>query len=189
MQILNVKCWKNISMKRIKVVIAGSYGAGKTRFINTASEIETVSTEVDLKDQSGPKKTTTVSMDYGRITLEDKTQLNLFGTPGQDYLDFMWDILSKGMQGFVFVVDSSDRDSLKNAGDILSSFDTSLPHVIAANKQDHPNTITTEEIRSHLNLSESIPIVPCAAVEKESVMDVLEALTSSIDLKAVPTLI
>ncbi len=176
-------------MKRIKIVVAGSYGAGKTRFINTASEIETVSTEIDLKDQSGPKKTTTVSMDYGRITLEDKTQINLFGTPGQGYLDFMWDILSKGMQGFVFVVDSADRDSLENAESMLASFDTSLPHVIAANKQDHPNTLSTEEIRSHLKLSESIPIIPCAAIEKESVMDVLEALTNSIDLDSIPAII
>ncbi len=176
-------------MKRIKIVVAGSYGAGKTRFINTASEIETVSTEVDLEDQSGSKKTTTVAMDYGRITLEDNTQLNLFGTPGQDYLDFMWDILSKGMQGFVFMVDSSDRDSLEGAVSILSCFDTSLPHVIAANKQDHPDVLSTEEIRSHLKLSDNIPVIPCAAIEKESVMDVLETLTNSINLEAVPSLI
>ena len=176
-------------MKRIKIVVAGSYGAGKTRFINTASEIETVSTEVDLENPTDGKKTTTVAMDYGRITLEDNTQINLFGTPGQDYLDFMWDILAKGMQGFIFVVDSSNHSALEDARDILSSFDTSLPHVIAANKQDYPETISTDEIRSHLNLSETIPVVPCAAIEKESVMDVLKALTNSIDLETIPAVI
>ena len=172
-------------MKTIKIVIAGSYGAGKTCFINTVSEIETVSTEVDLKDQSGPKKTTTVAMDYGRITLQNETQLNLFGTPGQDYFDFMWDVLSRGMQGFVLIVDSSDQDSLQSAREILSSFDTSLPHVIAANKQNYPDPVPIEKIRTHLGISDGIPILPCAAVEKESVMAVLEALTNSIDLKTI----
>ena len=176
-------------MKRIKIVVAGTYGAGKTQFINTASEIKTVSTEVDLEDQSGTKKTTTVAMDYGRITLEDETQINLFGTPGQDYLDFMWETLARGMKGLVFIVDSSDQASLENASDILTSFDTSLPHVVAANKQDFPDTLSTDEIRSYLNLSKNVPIVPCAAVEKESVMAVLQTLTNSMNLDAISTII
>lgn len=174
-------------MKKVKIVVAGSYGAGKTRFINTASEIETVSTEVDLEDQSGVKKTTTIAMDYGRITLDDTTQINLFGTPGQDYLDFMWDVLSKGMRGFIIVVDSSDRDSFDDAINILASFDNSLPHVIAASKQDYPNTIPLEEIRTLLKLSENIPIIACAAVEKESVLSVIQALTDTIDLDSIPS--
>ncbi len=171
-------------MKRIKIVVAGPYGAGKTRFINTASEIETVSTEVELEKPTEEKKTTTVAMDYGRITLDDMTQINLFGTPGQDYLDFMWEILAKGMKGFVFIVDSSKPESLAEAKNILSSFDTSLPHVIAANKQDYPDPVPVEEIRSRLALSDHVPVIPCAAIEKESVMDVLEALTRSMDLEA-----
>ncbi len=174
-------------MKRVKIVVAGTYGAGKTRFINTASEIETVSTEVDLEDQTGTKKTTTVAMDYGRIDLNESVQINLFGTPGQDYLDFMWDVLSKGMRGFILVVDSSDRNSLDDAVNILASFDVSLPHVIAASKQDYPDVVSMEEIRSHLKLSENIPIIPCAAVEKESVMLVIQTLTEKIDLDSVPS--
>lgn len=167
-------------MKKIKVVVAGPYGAGKTRFINTASEIETVSTEVDLPDQSGDKKTTTVAMDYGRLTMNDSMELNLFGTPGQDRLDFMWEILSLGMKGLVFVVDSSSQDSLREAGKMLPSFDTSVPLVVAANKQDHPNPATIEEIRHYLTLADGIPVIPCAAIEKESVITVLETLANSL---------
>lgn len=170
-------------MKQIKIVVAGSYGAGKTCFINTASEIETVSTEVDLKDQSGIKKTTTVAMDYGRLTLNDSTQLNLFGTPGQEYFDFMWETLARGMKGMVFVVDSSDVDSLGSARDMLHSFDSSIPLVIAANKQNYPDPVSIDDIRQHLQVKNNIPVIPCAAIEKESVLAVLDILTDSIDME------
>lgn len=164
-------------MNQIKIVIAGSYGAGKTQFVNSASEIETVSTEVDLADTSGIKKTTTVAMDYGRLTFADTAQqLNIFGTPGQDYMDFMWDVLSRGMQGLIFLVDSSDPHSLEESKAILSRFDKTVPLVIAANKQDHPSTISIDLIRSSLQLEEHVEIIPCNATKKDNVVAILRVI-------------
>jgi hypothetical protein len=164
-------------MNRIKIVIAGSYGAGKTQFVNSASEIETVSTEVDLADTSGVKKTTTVAMDYGRLTFADTAQeLNIFGTPGQDYMDFMWDVLSNGMQGMIFLVDSSAPDSLEEAKAILSRFDKTVPLVVVANKQDYSPTISIAQIRSSLQLEKHVKVIPCNATKKENVVAILRVI-------------
>ncbi len=172
-------------MKKIKIVVAGPYGAGKTRFINTASEIETVSTEVDLPDQTGDKKTTTVAMDYGRLTISEDIELNMFGTPGQDRLGFMWEILSLGMKGLVFVVDSNDEKALTEAARMLPHFSKKVPVVVAANKQDQADPTSVETIRKRLSIDESVPVIPCAAIEKESVLNVLETLTDLLDAVAV----
>lgn len=163
-------------MKKIKIVVAGPYGAGKTSFINTASEIETVKTEVDLPDQSGDKKTTTVAMDYGKLTLEDDIELNMFGTPGQDRLGFMWEILSLGMKGLILIVDSNDEKSLKEAARQLPQFSKNVPLIVAANKQDSDNSASLETIREKLKLKDDVPVIPCAAIEKESVIKVLEKM-------------
>jgi len=97
-------------IKKIKVVIAGPFAAGKTQFINTVSEIKTVKTEKKIQ-HSGEKQVkdyTTVAMDFGKIRIDDEHELYLFGTPGQFRFDFMWEILGEGALGIIVLVDSTD---------------------------------------------------------------------------------
>ena len=94
-------------MQTVKMVITGPFNAGKTAFISSVSEIEVVSTEREITDETSQiKPKTTVAMDFGRITIDEDLILYLFGTPGQKRFDFMWEILSEGMLGFVVLVDS-----------------------------------------------------------------------------------
>src|SRR5512135_1627097 len=96
-------------MQTVKMVVTGPFSAGKTQFIQSVSEIEVVSTERKLTNaaERAIKETTTIAMDFGRITVDKDLVLYLFGTPGQKRFDFMWEILSEGMLGFIVMVDST----------------------------------------------------------------------------------
>jgi len=111
--------------KKIKILVAGPYAAGKTQFINTINEIETVKTEAKTtKDEEKEKKDhTTVAMDFGRIKIDDEHTLYLIGTPGQARFDFMWDILDKGMVGLVVLLDSTDPAIFREARRIINFFE------------------------------------------------------------------
>jgi signal recognition particle receptor subunit beta len=124
----------------VKVVITGPYGAGKTTLVRTLSEIDVLTTErrVSLPDEADPAKaTTTVAMDFGRLTIDEGLQLYLFGTPGQKRFDFMWEILAEGMLGFVVMLDDSRPDSHEEAHELLQHFaqrSARTPYVVAVNK-------------------------------------------------------
>src|SRR5947208_13488544 len=106
----------------VKIVVTGPFSAGKTTLIRTISEITVLSTEKDITDDTRSRKAeTTVAMDFGRITIDRDLVLYLFGTPGQDRFDFMWEILGEGMLGYVLLVDASRPDSLDEARGILES--------------------------------------------------------------------
>jgi len=110
-------------MQTVKMVVTGPFGAGKTAFIQSISEIDVVSTERKISTEAERiKETTTVAMDFGRITVDDDLVLYLFGTPGQKRFDFMWEILSEGMLGFVVVVDSARPETFREAKGILQTF-------------------------------------------------------------------
>ncbi len=95
-------------MQTLKIVVTGPFSSGKTEFIQTISEIDVVSTERTITRESERiKDRTTVAMDFGRITIDEELILYLFGTPGQKRFDFMWEILSEGMLGFIVMVDST----------------------------------------------------------------------------------
>lgn len=165
-----------------KVVVTGPFNAGKTRFIKTISEIEVVSTERRLtparpRQPAHPKTRTTVAMDYGRLTLEQAT-LHLHGTPGQARFDFMWDILSREMAGFVLVVDASAPDSFDEARELVEAFTTprAVPFVVAANKQDLPGAAAPARLQRALRLGPQVLILPCVASRKTSVRQVLVQL-------------
>jgi signal recognition particle receptor subunit beta len=103
-------------MQTVKMVVTGPFNSGKTAFIRAISEIEVVSTERKISlEAEKVKETTTVAMDFGRITVDDDLVLFLFGTPGQKRFDFMWEILSEGMLGFVVIVDSSRPETFRDA--------------------------------------------------------------------------
>jgi small GTP-binding protein len=171
-------------MEQIKVVVTGPFGAGKTQFINTISEIEVVTTErrITVPEQRKTKEETTVAMDYGHITIRKGVVLELYGTPGQRRFDFMFDILSRGMWGFVVMVDSTDPSSFDEARDILKFFDdlARVPRVVAANKQDQTGSVSVDKLRKALKLGPSEKILPCKATDKSSVRKVLLGLLSSM---------
>ncbi len=175
-------------MQTVKMVITGPFNAGKTEFISSVSEINVVSTERKITDEtSNVKQETTVAMDFGRITVDDDLVLYLFGTPGQKRFDFMWEILSEGMLGFVVLVDSVRPETFREARRILDIFRSyaSTPYVVAANKQDLEDAWSPEDLRIALKVRPEVKLLPCVATEKESVKNVLLELLYSIS-EAVP---
>jgi small GTP-binding protein len=170
-------------MQTVKMVITGPFAAGKTEFIQSISEIDVVSTERKISDfTSAIKEQTTVAMDFGRITVDDDLVLYLFGTPGQKRFDFMWEILSEGMLGFVVVVDSSRSETFREAQEIIKIFRAyaSTPFVIAANKQDLADAWPPEDLKIVLGVDPDTKVLPCIARDRESVKQVLLELLYSI---------
>jgi len=167
----------------VKIVVTGPFAAGKTTFIRTISEITVLSTEKEVTDSTRSRKAeTTVAMDFGRITIDRDLVLYLFGTPGQERFDFMWEILGEGMLGYVLLVDSSREDSLQESLGILTAFRTmaKVPYVVALNRADGLDPAGEERVRLALSLGEDIPVVPCDATDRESVKAVLLALLHSV---------
>lgn len=171
-------------MQTVKMVITGPFSAGKTEFIRSISEIDVVTTERGITSEAerAIKESTTVAMDFGRITVDDDLVLYLFGTPGQRRFDFMWEILAEGMLGFVVLVDSAKPETFREAKSILETFRAyaPTPYVVAANKQDHAEAWNTDDLRIALRIDEDIKLLPCVARDKESVKNVLLELLYSI---------
>jgi small GTP-binding protein len=171
-------------MQTVKMVITGPFSSGKTEFIHSISEIEVVSTERDIRTPAELeiKDQTTVAMDFGRITVDDDLVLYLFGTPGQRRFDFMWEILAEGMLGFVVMVDSSKPETFREAKSILETFRAyaPTPYVVAANKQDHPDAWDPDDLRIALRIEDGVKLLPCVAMDKESVKNVLLELLYAI---------
>ncbi len=170
-------------MQTVKMVVTGPFNSGKTEFIRTVSEIDVVSTERRITSEAERvKETTTVAMDFGRITVDDDLVLYLFGTPGQKRFDFMWEILSEGMLGFIVMVDSTRPETFREAMGILHTFRAyaPTPYVVAANKQDLEDAWNVEDLRIALKLDDHIKMLPCVAKDKESVKQVLLELLYSI---------
>jgi uncharacterized protein len=170
-------------MQTVKMVVTGPFSSGKTAFIRSISEIEVVSTERKISLEAEKiKETTTVAMDFGRITVDDDLVLYLFGTPGQKRFDFMWEILSEGMLGFVVIVDSARPETFREARFILDTFRAyaPTPYVVAANKQDIPEAWPVDDLRIALKLDPAVKILPCTATNKETVKTVLLELLGSI---------
>ena len=170
-------------MQTVKMVVTGPFNSGKTEFIASVSEIDVVSTERRISSEAERiKETTTVAMDFGRITVDEDLVLYLFGTPGQKRFDFMWEILSEGMLGFVVMVDSSRPETFREARSILETFRAyaPTPYVVAANKQDVEDAWDIDDMRIALRLDPNLKLLPCVATDKESVKVVLLELLYSI---------
>jgi small GTP-binding protein len=167
----------------VKIVVTGPFNSGKTELIRSVSEIDVVSTEKKItSDIEKIKESTTVAMDFGRITVDDDLILFLFGTPGQKRFDFMWEILSEGMLGFIVMVDSTRPETFKEARNILETFHAyaPTPYIVAANKQDMADAWDVEDIRLALRLDPAIKILPCIARKKSTVKTVLLELLYAI---------
>ena len=173
----------------LKILVTGTFNTGKTEFIRSISEIDPVSTEKRITSYNGKRKSyngkgksyngkrkseTTVAMDFGRITVDEGLVLYLFGTPGQEQFDFMWDLLSEGILGYIIVVDSADVESLGHTREMLEFFaPLDVPFVVAANKQDLKGALDALEIKKRLNLNDGVQVFPCVALERESVKGIL----------------
>lgn len=167
----------------VKIVVTGPFNSGKTEFIRSVSEIDVVSTEKKITAEAEKiKESTTVAMDFGRITVDDDLVLFLFGTPGQKRFDFMWEILSEGMLGFIVMVDSTRPETFKEARSILETFHAyaPTPYLVAANKQDSMDAWDVNDMRVALRLDPSVKILPCVAKKKSAVKTVLLELLYGI---------
>jgi uncharacterized protein len=171
-------------MEAIKIVVTGSYATGKTQFIRMISEIETVDTEVGvtLEGERELKQETTVALDFGTITIHEGLKLYLFGTPGQERFDFMWEHLSAGCIGYIVLVDSCRPAHFAETQRVMERFAqiTDAPYIVAANKQDDPTALPLAYLRRRLGLPLDVPLVSCVAQDRASVKRVLITLLQHI---------
>jgi uncharacterized protein len=169
--------------KAIKILIAGGFGAGKTTMVGAVSETKPLRTEEILTDQgvrvddvSGveAKTTTTVAMDFGRITIKDQFMLYLFGTPGQERFWFMWDEVAIGCLGAVVLADTRRLADCFPAVDYFER--RSIPFIVAVNCFEGAREYDLDEVQAALNLGSDVPVLLCDARVRDSGKDVLIAL-------------
>ncbi len=141
-----------------------------------------VSTDRKISDELAEvKEMTTVAMDYGQVTVDD-CLLHLYGTPGQDRFDFMWDILSQEMDGLLLLVDSTDRSSLTVARRILRHLrKRRIPPLVVATKQDLDGAMSPDDVAERLRLKPPAPVVPCDPRQKQSTHTVLHRLCEFLE--------
>jgi uncharacterized protein len=165
----------------LKILIAGGFGAGKTTMVSSVSEIRPLQTEEVLSDDTAlveGKTTTTVTMDFGRITITEGLLLYLFGTPGQDRFWFLWDELSQGALGAVVLADTRRLAECFPSIDYFEQRGT--PFVVAVNCFERDPRFTPEAVSNALDLDPGVPVVLCDARDATSARNVLIELVEYV---------
>ncbi len=169
----------------LKILVAGGFGAGKTTMVGSVSEIRPLRTEESLTEAGRPvddiagveaKSTTTVAMDFGRITLREDLVLYLFGTPGQDRFWFLWDELAQGALGAVVLADTRRLEDCFAAIDYFEQ--RGISFAVAVNCFEGARKHPVETVRDALDLDQHVPVLLCDARERESAKEVLIAVVS-----------
>jgi len=170
-----------------KILVAGGFGAGKTTLVASVSEVRSLVTDVPFSGAGARqdnleglpnKTTTTVALDFGRLTVGDNLVLYLFGVPGQDRFWFMWDELARGALGAVVL---ADVRRLADCFPSLNYFEQRrLPFLVAVNNFDDAPRYPLAAVRQVLDLSEDVPVVSCDARDHESVKETLISLVESM---------
>ncbi|QKW05417.1 ATP/GTP-binding protein [Streptomyces sp. NA04227] len=164
----------------LKILVAGGFGVGKTTLVGAVSEIKPLRTEEMLSEAGRPvddirgveaKNTTTVAMDFGRITLREDLVLYVFGTPGQDRFWFLWDELATGALGAVVLADTRRLEDCFAAVDYFER--RAIPFVVGVNCFDGADRYPPETVRQALDLDPAVPVVLCDARDRETVKEVL----------------